>query len=345
MTEQSPEAPKDVVEATDDQAAVADAEPTEIEIVEAEVESTETAAEPEADADVVEAEVVGLDLGDEAPAAPVGTDFEVAESSHLSEAAPAGEFEVGNPIASVTPPIPSTPPVDPVAPAVPAAPTIPVSPPATGGSFLDLPPLPDLSYPAPTPPPASPYPPPAPSYPRAANYPQSAGYPQADYALYPADYSEQAAGQAYGHGTATPQQRPAPMAPANPYGTPTGFAVQPYQQGVPVGDVTMASAAHWGALVATVASGGTLGFLVPLIIMLTKGQNAPFVRANATESLNFNLTVLIGMVASALLVLIFVGIVGLIVIPVVALILQILGALAANRGEVYRYPVSIRVVK
>ena len=111
MTDQNPEVPQDVVEA--------------------ELEPTETAVEPEADtdADIVEAEIVGLDLGDEAPAAPVGTDFEVGES-----------------VAAVTPPVPSAPPADPT---VPAAPTIPVSPPPTGGSFLDLPPLPDLTYPAP----------------------------------------------------------------------------------------------------------------------------------------------------------------------------------------------------
>lgn len=308
MTDQNPEVPQDVVEA--------------------ELEPTETAVEPEADtdADIVEAEIVGLDLGDEAPAAPVGTDFEVGES-----------------VAAVTPPVPSAPPADPT---VPAAPTIPVSPPPTGGSFLDLPPLPDLTYPAPTPPLASPYPPPAASYPQAANYPPPANVPTAEYAPYPADYSAQAAGQAYGHGTPAPRPQPAPMVPANPYGAPTGFAVQPHQQGVPAGDLTLASAAHWGALVGTIASGGSLGFLVPLIIMLTRGQNDPLVRANAVESLNFSLTVILGLIVSVLAVFVFfIGVIGLIAIPIVALILQILGSLAASRGEVYRYPVSIRFVK
>lgn len=366
MTDRTPEVPEDVVEAVDELVTVIDEPADEIVagtsadavIPEApdEVGAVEVEAEPEildaevvvdsaadpavddaADAEVVEAEVVGLDLGDEAPAAPIGTDFEVAESPHLSGAAPAGEFEVGTPIASVTAPIPPAPPADPV------APTIPVSPPPTGGSFLDLPPLPDLNYPAPAPPPASPYPAPAPSYPRAANYPQSAGHPQADYAPYPANYGEQVAGQAYGHGTPVPQPQAAPMVPSQPYGTPTGFAVQPYQQAS--GDVTMASAAHWGALVANVLTGAGLGFLVPLILMQTTGKTDPFVRANAVESLNFSLTMLLGMVASLLLLFVFVGIVGVIVIPIVTIILQILGALAANRGEVYRYPISIRFVK
>lgn len=335
MTDQNPEVPQDVVEAIDDQ-------PTEVEVVEAEVEPTEADSGPEAETDVIDAEVVGLDLGDEAPAAPVGTDFDVAESPHLAEAAPIGEFEAVDPVAAVPPApevlggaAPTTP--QPAAPPAPAAPT--------GGSFLDLPPLPDLNYPAATPPPASPYPPPAASYPQAANYPPPANPPQVDYAPYPVDYREQAAGQAYGHGAPAPQRHPAPIVPAGPYGTPTGFAVQPHQQGVPVGDVTLASAAHWGALVATVASGGSLGFLVPLIIMVTKGQSDPLVRANAVESLNFSLTVILGMIVSVLALFVFIGIVGLIAIPILAIILQILGAMAANRGEVYRYPVSIRFVK
>lgn len=331
MTDQNPEVPQDVVDATEDQ-------PTEVEVVEAEVEPDELDAELEVETEVIEAEVVGLDLGDETPDAPTGTDFDVVESPHFAESGPAGDLEVGD----TTVPAPTAAPTDPVPPMTPQAPVAPTPAPApvpsAGGSFLDLPPLPDLNYPAPTPPPASPYPPPARSYPQASDYPQTA-----DYAPYPADYSQHVAGQAYGHGAPTPE--PTPMTPTNPYGTPTGFAVQPHRQTPPVGDVTLASAAHWGALVASAASGSSLGFLVPLILMLTKGQTDPLVRANAVESLNFNLTVILGMIASAILLLLIVGIVGLIVIPIVAIILQILGAIAANRGEVYRYPISIRFVK
>lgn len=333
-----------------DSASLPDEGVEEVEVVDAEVEiepgdSDDHEAQPEVDSEVVEAEVVDLDLGDEVAPAPIGTDFDVAASPTAPEAAPVAGFEGVMP----EPPIPASPPAEPTQPAAP--PASPVAPPAhtppvsaapTGGSFLDLPPLPDLPYQAPTPPSASPYPPPAPSYPQAADYPQAPAS-QAAYAPYSTDYSAQAAGQAYGHGTPVPAPQVQP-APVSPYGTPTGFAVQPYQE-VAYGDTTMASLAHWGGLVATMLTGSSLGFLVPLIIMLTKGQTDPFVRAHAVESLNFNLTVLIGMIVSAVLVLAFVGIVGLIVIPIVAIILQILGAVAAGRGEPYRYPISIRFVK
>lgn len=317
MTDQTPEntdprpvdQPDEVTEAefvtepeTDE--PISEAELVDADVVDAEAETE--VVEAEADAEVVEAEVVGLDLGTAEVSAPVATDFDaVAEPASPEPLAPA--------------PAPSA-----------------------GGSFLDLPPLPDLDFPAHTPPPASAYPPPASSYPQAANYP-AAAQPQTSYAPYPADYSQQAAGQAYGHGAPAPaaQQQPAAM---NPYGTPTGFAVAPYQ---PAGaaDTTLASMAHWGALVADVLSGTALGFLVPLVIMLTKGKTDPFVRAHAVESLNFNLTVIIGMIVSAVLILVIVGIFGLILIPILALIFQIMAAMAASRGEPYRYPLSIRFVK
>ncbi|MCA0250957.1 MAG: DUF4870 domain-containing protein [Actinobacteria bacterium] len=336
-TNQSPEFPD--TSSTDEVTSV---EAVEAEIVETEPETVEPGGEPEP----LEAEVVGLDLGDEAPDAPTGTDFDVVTSTEPAAAAPTNDFGLADRPAAESPATPAVePPAASAAPiASPPAPAAPVTPPPpAGGSFLDLPPLPDLDFPAPTPP-ASPYPPVPPSYPQAADYQRP------EYNRYPGGYGEQVAGQAYGHGAApvgSPQPTPYPPTPdpyASPYGTPTGFAVQPYDA-APGGDRSMASAAHWGALVAGIATGGGLGFLVPLILLVTKGQSDPLVRANAVESLNFNITVLIGMIASVLLTVAAIGIVGLIVIPIAAVILQVLGAMAANRGEAYRYPISIRFVK
>ncbi|MGC3953954.1 MAG: DUF4870 domain-containing protein [Propionicimonas sp.] len=350
MTDQTPEStdprPSDetVVEA---ELVTEPATDDPIDQAEVDASGSEPESEPAdvVEADIVEAELVepvSLDLGAEEAAAPTGTDFDVVTAPHAADATPAGDFDLAAPVAEPEPtpaadPVPS---VQPDATAVPdpaPAPVPPAAPAApTGGSFLDLPPLPDLNYPAPAAPPVSPYPPPA------ASYPQAADYPKTDYAPYPGDYSEQVAGQAYGHGAPAPAPQPQP-APVSPYGTPTGFAVQPYQTAP--GDTTMASLAHWGSLVADVLSGTALGFLVPLVIMLTKGKDDPFVRAHAVESLNFNLTVILGMIASVILVFAFVGIIGLIAIPIVAIILQILASIAASRGEAYRYPISIRFVK
>ncbi|HAM45476.1 MAG TPA: DUF4870 domain-containing protein [Propionibacteriaceae bacterium] len=105
---------------------------------------------------------------------------------------------------------------------------------------------------------------------------------------------------------------------------------------------TWASAAHWSALLATVVG---LGFLGPLLIMLIKGPESPRVRAAAVESLNFEITYIISMLASVLLMFIFIGFITIFILPIIWLVLRIIASVAASKGEDYRYPVNIRLVK
>lgn len=99
---------------------------------------------------------------------------------------------------------------------------------------------------------------------------------------------------------------------------------------------TMAMLSHLLAIFA--------GFLGPLIIYLVNGEKDPFVRHHAAESLNFQITVTIAALVSGLLICVFVGIVLLPVVVLGALVLEIMAAVAANRGEWYRYPLNIRMV-
>lgn len=90
--------------------------------------------------------------------------------------------------------------------------------------------------------------------------------------------------------------------------------------------------AHLGAIV--------LWFIAPLIVMLVQGDKSPFTRANAVESLNFQITLaIIGIPLS----IVTCGIGSLIF--VVGWIFEIIGGIKANQGEQYRYPVNIRLVK
>lgn len=95
--------------------------------------------------------------------------------------------------------------------------------------------------------------------------------------------------------------------------------------------------AHWLGIL--------ISFLGPLILMLTKGEQDQLVRANAVEALNFQITLIIAYVVS--IVLSFIPFVGWVFYPAVwilGLVFAIQGAMAANRGEVYKYPISIRMV-
>jgi hypothetical protein len=114
---------------------------------------------------------------------------------------------------------------------------------------------------------------------------------------------------------------------------------------------TWAGAAHWSALVAAFVA---LAFLGPLVVLIAKGNESAWVRRNAVESLNFQLSVLIygfvgGMVA-VVVAIVTLGIGLLLVIPLALafagfwLVMTIIAAVKAGNGEDYRYPLTIRMV-
>jgi uncharacterized Tic20 family protein len=92
------------------------------------------------------------------------------------------------------------------------------------------------------------------------------------------------------------------------------------------------------------ALGIVTGFLGPLVIYLINGEKDPFVRHHAAEALNFQITLLIGYVVAFVLSLILIGLLLLPILFVLGIVFPILAAVAANKGEWYRYPVSIRLV-
>jgi uncharacterized Tic20 family protein len=94
-----------------------------------------------------------------------------------------------------------------------------------------------------------------------------------------------------------------------------------------------------------------LAFVGPLIVYLIKRDEDPFVRDQAAEALNFNLSMLLySIVGGIILVLLILLLVGLLLIPlalaaVVAwIVLIIIAAQKSNGGEAYRYPLTIRFV-
>lgn len=131
--------------------------------------------------------------------------------------------------------------------------------------------------------------------------------------------------------------------PPAPPPQPAGFAP------VAKGDTrTWAMAAHLSALVSLVVG---FTFIGPLVVYLLKKDEDPFVRQQAAEALNFNLSVLIyAVVFTIVLVITLLLIVGIVLIPVgiagalAWLVLVILAGIRAGNGEPYRYPLTIRFV-
>ncbi|RNL86153.1 DUF4870 domain-containing protein [Halostreptopolyspora alba] len=104
-------------------------------------------------------------------------------------------------------------------------------------------------------------------------------------------------------------------------------------------------------------SGGLLaclGWLPALIVHSARKNHSTFIRHHASEALNFQLTLLIPYVVTTVIFLAmgiylpamsWIGSVLIAAVWGVSILFGILGALGANRGTAYRYPVAIRMVR
>jgi uncharacterized protein len=196
----------------------------------------------------------------------------------------------------------------------------------TYGQPAPVQPEPVASYQQPAPP-SAPY---VTADPFAAQSPYTQNpYAQTPYAQNP--YAS-AAQSPYAQNPYTEQHPYAPV----PYVAPASDALTPDQER------TWASAAHWSALAASAVG---LGFLGPLLVYLIQGPKSAWVKSQAAESLNFELTFIISMIASFVAMLVVVGFVTVFVFPVIWLIFRIIATVATAQGRDYRYPINIRMVK
>jgi uncharacterized protein len=142
------------------------------------------------------------------------------------------------------------------------------------------------------------------------------------------------------------EQVPPPPPPVPPAGGPPGGPPgggPPGQRPLPADQERLwAMLSH---LLSFVAAYLFLGFVAPLVILLVFGQRSAFVRANAVESLNFNLSWLLYGVISVVLLVVGIGIFLLIALGIAYVILIVIASIRANNGELYRYPLTIRLVR
>lgn len=153
--------------------------------------------------------------------------------------------------------------------------------------------------------------------------------------------------------TTPPQEPPTYSAPPPTYGTPPaaeqpgGYQSHP-QAAAPAGGYSTelspsdqrmwAMLAHLGAIL--------FGFLAPLVVYLVQKDRGHYVREQSREALNFNITLLIAYVAVGILTVVTFGLAGILffALIVVNIVFPVLGGLAANKGENYRYPINWRLV-
>lgn len=150
-------------------------------------------------------------------------------------------------------------------------------------------------------------------------------------------------------GASMPPPGSAPPPPAGGWGGPgpAAYGAAPGQpasggQLSPADERTWGMLAHVSAIVAAIVG---LSFLGPLIVMLVQGPKSDFVRRQSVEALNFQITTYLAAIVSFILIFVLIGLVLIVVVGIGWLVLTIMAAVAANRGEDYRYPVNLRLIK
>jgi hypothetical protein len=130
----------------------------------------------------------------------------------------------------------------------------------------------------------------------------------------------------------------------------TASAPAPVAEAAPSADSTISKdSLNMGMLCHLLAFSGFIvpfgTILGPLIFWLVKKDSDPYVDEQGKESLNFQISMMIYAIVSGILILLAVGVILLPVVLLANLILTIIGTIKASKGEPWKYPVTIRLVK
>jgi len=82
----------------------------------------------------------------------------------------------------------------------------------------------------------------------------------------------------------------------------------------------------------------------PLLIWLLKKDEMPLVDDQGKEALNFQITMTIAFIVSAILIFVLIGFVLIFAVWLFDVIVTIIAAVKANEGVAYRYPLCIRFI-
>ena len=82
--------------------------------------------------------------------------------------------------------------------------------------------------------------------------------------------------------------------------------------------------------------------IAPLVVWLMKKDGSPLIDREGKEALNFQISMTIYLIVSALLVIVLIGAVMMFVVALLDVIFTIVAAVKTSNGERYRYPLTIR---
>jgi uncharacterized protein len=106
---------------------------------------------------------------------------------------------------------------------------------------------------------------------------------------------------------------------------------------------TWCVACHLSALAGFVIPGAG-HILGPLLIWLIKRGDSPEIDAHGKEALNFQISMLIYNLVAGVLCLLLIGFALLAILHILNVVFVIIAALRASEGQMYRYPLTLRLI-
>lgn len=106
---------------------------------------------------------------------------------------------------------------------------------------------------------------------------------------------------------------------------------------------TFSMLCHLSALAGYIIPFGNI--IGPLIFWIIKKDQYVEVDRQGKDALNFQISMTLWVIASAILVLLVIGIFALIALGVLHIVLVIVASVKSNNGERFKYPLSIEFIK
>lgn len=106
---------------------------------------------------------------------------------------------------------------------------------------------------------------------------------------------------------------------------------------------TWAMLCHLSALAGFIIPMGSI--IGPLIVWLVKKDEMPIVAEHGKKSLNFQITMLIAYIVCFILMFVVIGVILLPIVAIFSFIMVVIGAIKANDGKEFNYPLSLNLIK
>ncbi len=87
------------------------------------------------------------------------------------------------------------------------------------------------------------------------------------------------------------------------------------------------------------------GIIAPIVLWQMKKEETPALDAHGKMVTNWLISSVIYFAVSAVLCIVLIGFLGLIALGIMSLVFPIIGAIKANNGELWEYPLTIKFLK